>query len=137
MNLGNIINQYRIEHKMSMDKFADLSGLSKGYISMLEKNQHPKTGKSITPSLETFILVSNAMGINLNELILMLDDEQTIEIKRNENINLNKNFDEYFDKYDNVQPITTKKLPLLGEIACGEPMFAVEDRESYIEAFTF
>ena len=33
--------------------------------------------------------------------------------------------------YDNVFPITTQKLPLLGDIACGEPRFANENRESY------
>lgn len=36
--------------------------------------------------------------------------------------------------YPNIMPIKTKKFPLLGEIACGEPIFATEDRESYIEA---
>ena len=34
--------------------------------------------------------------------------------------------------YENLTPITTKKLPILGEIACGEPIYASEDRESYI-----
>lgn len=37
------------------------------------------------------------------------------------------------DKYDNLFPIETKKIPLLGEIACGEPIYANEDRESYME----
>ena len=38
MFLGEIVKKYRLEHKISMDEFARLSGLSKGYISMLEKN---------------------------------------------------------------------------------------------------
>ena len=38
-----------------------------------------------------------------------------------------------FEKYG-LLPIETKKFPLLGEIACGEPTFADEDFESYIEA---
>ena len=37
---------------------------------------------------------------------------------------------------DAVFPIHLKKFPLLGEIACGEPIFANEDRESYIMAGT-
>lgn len=40
---------------------------------------------------------------------------------------------DYF-KYDNIIPVQIKTFPLLGEIACGEPIFANEDRESYIEA---
>jgi repressor LexA len=39
-----------------------------------------------------------------------------------------------YSKFDNIIPITTKKFPLLGKIACGEPIFADEDRESYIAA---
>lgn len=37
-------------------------------------------------------------------------------------------------QYDNISPIKTKKFPLLGDIACGQPIFADEDHESYIEA---
>lgn len=33
---------------------------------------------------------------------------------------------------DNILPITRKRFPLLGEIACGQPIYADEDRESYI-----
>ena len=36
----------------------------------------------------------------------------------------------------NTCPIETKRFPLLGKIACGEPVFADEDRESYVEAGT-
>lgn len=32
----------------------------------------------------------------------------------------------------NIFPIELKRFPLLGEIACGEPKFTNEDRESYI-----
>ena len=35
-----------------------------------------------------------------------------------------------------VQPIEVKKFPLLGDIACGEPRFANEERESYVSAGT-
>lgn len=37
---------------------------------------------------------------------------------------------------DNIFPITRKAFPLLGDIACGEPIFAEENRESYIMAGT-
>lgn len=33
---------------------------------------------------------------------------------------------------DNIYPIELKRIPLLGEIACGVPKYANEDRESYI-----
>lgn len=40
------------------------------------------------------------------------------------------------NKFDNILPIETKRFPLLGEIACGQPIFTNEDRESYVEAGT-
>lgn len=39
-------------------------------------------------------------------------------------------------RISNIFPITTHKLPMLGEIACGVPKFANEDRESYVDAGT-
>ena len=36
------------------------------------------------------------------------------------------------EKYDNIKPIKLKRFPMLGEIACGKPIFADEDREHYI-----
>lgn len=41
-------------------------------------------------------------------------------------------FDIY--KFDNVAPIELKKFPLLGEIACGKPIEAIEEIDTYIEA---
>lgn len=36
----------------------------------------------------------------------------------------------------NIFPIAKKKIPLLGEIACGKPIYANEDRESYVVSGT-
>lgn len=33
-----------------------------------------------------------------------------------------------------VKPVSKQKLPLLGNVACGEPIFADEDHESFIES---
>jgi len=38
--------------------------------------------------------------------------------------------------FDNISPIRTKRFPLLGDIACGKPIFCAEDRESYVTAGT-
>ena len=38
--------------------------------------------------------------------------------------------------YSNIFPLQRKRIPLLGEIACGEPIFCNEGRESYIAAGT-
>ena len=38
--------------------------------------------------------------------------------------------------YSNIFPLQRTRVPLLGEIACGEPIFCNEGRESYIAAGT-
>ena len=44
------------------------------------------------------------------------------------------NDENLYDKYDNIRPVQLKRYRMLGEIACGEPIFADEDRESFVMA---
>lgn len=80
MLLGEFIRQYRSEHRLSQSEYANISGISKGYISMLEQNKHPKTGKPIAPSYTIFQKVASSMGISVNHLMAMLDADQPIDI---------------------------------------------------------
>ena len=75
MTLGEYIKGYRKSNDMTMDDFAKKSGLSKGYISMLEKNRHPQNGKPITPTLETCKKAASAMGLSVNDLLGKLDPD--------------------------------------------------------------
>ena len=45
MELRTFINSYRKKHDLTMEEFAKLASLSKGYISMLERGYNPQTGK--------------------------------------------------------------------------------------------
>ena len=36
--------------------------------------------------------------------------------------------------FDNITPIHTQRVPMLGEIACGKPIWTNEERESYVQA---
>lgn len=74
MNLGYIIKKYRYEHgKMSIQAFADKCGLSKAYISMLERNKNAKTGEPIVPSIDTFKKVARAMNMPVQRLLSEVD----------------------------------------------------------------
>ena len=74
MTLGNIIKNYRTAHSLSQRKFANLSGLTNGYISMLENGKNPKTNEPIIPTLLTLKQIANAIGFSLNELLDLCDD---------------------------------------------------------------
>lgn len=79
MTLGNIIQNYRIEHSMSMDKFAEISGISKGYISMLEKNRDQR-GNEIKPSIDVIDKVANAIKKPFDEVFNMLDNNLIVTV---------------------------------------------------------
>lgn len=85
MNLGDIIKEYRVKYSVTMDDFAQMSGLSKGYISMLEKNENPRTKLPIMPTTKTLQAVSQAMNISIGELMDKLggkNDENLVSAER-------------------------------------------------------
>lgn len=74
MTIGELIKAYRLEHNLNMDAFAQKSGISKGYISMLEKNENPRSKQPITPTTKTLIAVAKAMEISLPTLMTRLQE---------------------------------------------------------------
>ncbi|MBQ8491305.1 MAG: helix-turn-helix domain-containing protein, partial [Acidaminococcaceae bacterium] len=105
-----------------MQAMADLCGLSKQYISVLEKGVNPNTKKEFIPSIETIKKISDGTGINLTTLIGMLDPDQQIGIN---NPNPIPNF-------DNIIPIKKKSFPVIGTIAAGTPIDAEQNIETYV-----
>lgn len=74
MELKTFINSYRTEHNLTMEQFAKLASLSKGYISMLEKGYNPQTGKKIIPSISALNNIAIATGTDLDHLLKTIDD---------------------------------------------------------------
>lgn len=74
MTLGELIRSYREQNRLSQRQFADKSGVSNGYISMLEKNENPRTGQPLTPSMPLLKRVAAAMGMTVNDLCAYVDD---------------------------------------------------------------
>lgn len=68
-----------------------------------------------------------ALALNVSEVWLMGYD---VPITKETSDNVNN----LISHYNNISPIRLKKFPMLGEIACGEPIWADEDRESYVMA---
>ena len=85
MHLGEIIYNYRKQQKLSMDAFAKRADLSKAYISVLEKNEDPRTGKPIIPSIPTIEKVANAINVSFNEVFSKLDDDLLVQLDEDEN----------------------------------------------------
>lgn len=69
MTLGELIKAYRVANSITMDEFSARSGISKSYISMLEKNENPHTKLPITPTTKTLYAVAEAMQISISMLM--------------------------------------------------------------------
>lgn len=111
MTLGDIIKDYRKSHDLSMDAFSEKSGISKAYISLLEKNKHPKTGKPIAPSIQSIKQAADGMNIDFNILFNMIDGDVSLKSTSKSN--------------------TKKKngvtIDVLGRVAAGIPIDAIEE----------
>lgn len=79
MHLGEIIYKYRAVNKISMDAFSEKSGISKSYISLLEKNKHPKTGKPIEPSIACIKQAAKGLNMDFDTLFNQLDGNISID----------------------------------------------------------
>ena len=119
MKLGEYIKAYRDERGMSMRDFAASTGLSLGYLSMLENDKNPKTGAPITPSIKTFNAVAAATNTTLNELLSLVDGNVSLDDVFIPNV---------------IQMPVMRKIPLVGSIACGTPILAEENLDGDVEA---
>ena len=79
MKLSEIVRSYRKEHGLSMDAMARACHVSKPYISMLENEKNVKTGEPIQPKAVTLVKIANAMGITIDTLVRMMDDDITVK----------------------------------------------------------
>lgn len=114
MTLGKIIKSYRETNSMSMDDFSRASGISKAYISMLEKNVNPNTGRAPVPTIEYIQKAANGMFMSFDELFGMLDNDAVVDLS---------------------QQVAKKaiRVPVLGKVAAGIPIEAIEDIIDYEE----
>lgn len=108
MTLGDIVKRYRSANHMSMDDFARLSGLSKGYISMLERNENPVSKKPIVPSLTTIKGVAQALGTTPEEIMRMLGPDQMVnlaedDISKDQSSHLASDFVNLFSKLSKTE----------------------------------
>lgn len=78
MTIRDIVIEYRTSHGLSQRKFAELCGISNGYISMLEKGANHKTGEPISPSIQMYKALATGMGMSLNDLLMMADDAPVV-----------------------------------------------------------
>ena len=80
MKVGEWLKLYREQHNLSMQALADLCGFSKAYINVLEKGVNPKTGKPISPTMQTFEKIAHGTKTDVDTLLKILDGDQPITV---------------------------------------------------------
>ena len=115
--MGDRIRKARLEKGLSQAELAELLG----YKSRSSINKIEVEGRDIPRSS----IVKFAQVLGVTPSYLMGWEEETSEPDALEVL---------MEKYDNIKPVKLKRFPLLGEIACGEPIFADADRESCVMA---
>lgn len=80
MKLSAIIMDYRNRMQISQREFARRCDLSNSYISFLEKEANPKTGKPMVPTIEQYKKLADGMNITLQKLFEMLDDDSPVNL---------------------------------------------------------
>ena len=111
MELKTFINSYRTEHNLTMEQFAKLASLSKGYISMLEKGYNHQTGKKIIPSISALNNIAIATGTDLDHLLKIIDDiEVSLDSPAQDLIISNPQEEQLIIGYRNLTTANQKEL---------------------------
>ena len=128
MKIGEWVKTYRKEHGLSMQAFGDMCGLSRAYISILEKGINPTTKKAFSPTIQTLQKIAEVTGLDLN----ILDKDQSViinaEKKSNKSISLTADETELLALYKQLD--SCDKAEIRGEI---KGMLRAEKYQSKIE----
>lgn len=116
MTIGEKIKQARIDKGLTQEELAE----KLGYKSRSSVNKIETGGRDIPRSqIKRIAEILDVSPISL----LGFEDEKPTEP-----------LTELTAQFDNIRPVQLKRFPMLGEIACGEPIWADEDHESHIMA---
>ena len=111
MEIKDLIKTRRIQRGLTMKELADIVGVSEATISRYE------SGDIANMRRKNIITLSKALDIPPSRFICTDKELQELEHLSIENV---------FD-------VKKKRLPMLGNIACGEPTYAEEDWEGFVE----
>lgn len=117
--MNNFLKERRKALGLTMLEVANRVGVSEATVSRWESG-----------------FIANMKRNHIAKLAQTLNIDPTIIIKGDNYTNIHEDTTTLINTYDNILPITTKRIPLLGEIACGEPIYANEEHEYFVDAST-
>lgn len=100
------LKELRKERKISQQKLADHLDVARSTVAMWEVGPNQ-------PDSEMLLRIADYFDVTIDYLLGRSDDSEVLS---------------------GFYPVKKKKFPVLGKVACGEPIFADEDRETWITA---
>lgn len=113
------LKMLRKEKELSQQGLADMIGISKSSINMYERGERE-------PGFETMESFADFFNVDMDYLHGRQDAKRKVDVTgafREAQYNLPKD----------IRPAVKRRYKYLGEIACGEPIFADEQYETYID----
>ncbi len=104
--LSNKLKELRRRRELTLEELAERVGTSRQTIHRYEN------GRITNVPPEKVVALADALGTTPS---FLMGWEGT----------------DIIGSYENLSPISSRRLPILGEIACGEPIYASEERESF------
>lgn len=80
MKLSDLIRDYRKQMNISQREFSRKCNLSNTYISFLENEKNPKTGRPLIPTLEQYRKIADGMNTSVQHLFELLDDDAPVDL---------------------------------------------------------
>lgn len=118
------LRELRTNRGMTQQNLADALRISKSSVNMYERGERE-------PGIDMLENIADYFNVDIDYLTGKSDiPNKSLEISNKPIDNLTI----LMNNYDNISPIRLKKFPMLGEIACGEPIWCDEDKESYVMA---
>jgi len=110
MEMNRRIKERRLALNLTQEELAQRLGLQKSAIAKYESGRVENIKRSVLAKMAEILECSPTY-------LMGWDDEQPAA-----------------PSYSNIFPLQRTRIPFLGQIACGEPSFCNEDRESYVMA---
>lgn len=111
MTFGTVLRRLREQHKMTQNDLASALGVSESTIGMYERGKRE-------PSLEMMEIIADYFNVDMDYL------HGKSDIQRRDS----------FSPIDNILPMPEmRRVPLLGTIACGEPILAEENLDGEVD----
>lgn len=110
MTLGQYIKWLRNEKGISQEELGKVIGVQRAAVQKIESGVTQNLKRTTIQKLSEYFNVSPISFVDTDDKLQQLQAQGIIS------------------------PITTKRFPVLGNIACGKPIYADEDYETFIEA---